>query len=53
MPYRAPAADHEFLLRHIVGYDRLARTDSFAEADADTAAAILGEAGKLGLLRQV
>ncbi|MGR3804348.1 acyl-CoA dehydrogenase [Marinibacterium profundimaris] len=47
MPYRAPVADIQFLLTHVVGYDQVASTDRFAEADADVAAAILTEAAKL------
>ena len=47
MPYRAPVSDHDFLLRHIVGFDRLAETETYAEADTETATAILGEAGKM------
>jgi hypothetical protein len=47
MPYRAPVSDYEFLLRHVVGYDRVSGTERFAEADADVASAILTEAGKM------
>ncbi|MFC4671080.1 acyl-CoA dehydrogenase [Seohaeicola nanhaiensis] len=47
MPYRAPVSDFEFLLRHVVGFDRVAATERFAEASADTVSAILGEAGKM------
>ena len=47
MTYRAPVPDIKFLLDHVVGYDQVAATDRFAEADADVAAAILTEAGKL------
>ena len=47
MPYRAPVSDIQFLLDHVVGYDQVAATDRFAEADADVASAILTEAGKL------
>ncbi|WP_428926500.1 acyl-CoA dehydrogenase [Marinibacterium sp. SX1] len=47
MTYRAPVSDIRFLLDHVVGYDQVAATERFAEADADVAAAILTEAGKL------
>ena len=47
MTYRAPVSDFQFLLDQVVGYDQVAGTDRFAEADADVAAAILTEAGKL------
>ncbi|MDK3017235.1 acyl-CoA dehydrogenase [Pseudodonghicola flavimaris] len=47
MPYRAPVSEYEFLLRHVVGYDQIAATERFAEADFDVATAILTEAGKL------
>lgn len=47
MTYRAPVSDFQFLLDHVVGYQRVAATDRFAEADADVATAILTEAGKL------
>ncbi|WP_138467453.1 acyl-CoA dehydrogenase [Poseidonocella sp. HB161398] len=47
MPYRAPVSEHLFLLEHVLGYDRVAATERFAEAGAATAAAILEEAGKL------
>ncbi|WP_158969073.1 acyl-CoA dehydrogenase [Chachezhania sediminis] len=47
MPYRAPVSEHEFLLREVVGFDRVAATDLFAEASPETVSAILAEAGKL------
>jgi len=47
MPYRAPVSEYEFLFRHVVGYDQIAATERFSEADADTASAILTEAGKM------
>ncbi|QEW18756.1 Acyl-CoA dehydrogenase [Marinibacterium anthonyi] len=47
MTYRAPISDIRFLLDNVVGYDQVAATDKFAEADADVAAAILTEAGKI------
>jgi len=47
MPYAAPLADYTFLLNHVLGYARLSATQMFAEADADMAQAILGEAGRM------
>ncbi len=47
MTYRAPLAEMEFCASRIVGQDALAGTTRFAEATADTRAAILGEAAKL------
>ena len=35
MTYRAPVSDFQFLLDQVVGYDQVAGTDRFAEADAD------------------
>ena len=47
MTYRAPLAEMEFCASRIVGQDALSGTTRFAEATADTRAAILGEAAKL------
>ncbi len=47
MPYRAPLSDYEFLFRHVVGFDRVAETERFAEASPDMVTAILTEAGKM------
>lgn len=47
MPYRAPVADYQFLFRHVVGFDQVAATERFAEADSDVVGAILTEAGKM------
>ena len=47
MTYRAPAADIEFTLAHVIGADRLAETERYAEATADLRSAILTEAGKM------
>jgi 3-(methylsulfanyl)propanoyl-CoA dehydrogenase len=47
MTYRAPVSEYEFLFRHVVGFARVAATDKFGEADADTVSAILNEAAKL------
>ncbi|MEX0318920.1 MAG: acyl-CoA dehydrogenase [Ruegeria sp.] len=47
MPYRAPVSDYEFLFRHVVGFDQVAASERFADADADVVSAILTEAGKM------
>jgi alkylation response protein AidB-like acyl-CoA dehydrogenase len=47
MTYRAPLAEMEFCAAHIIGQDRLAETDLFAEAAPETRSAILDEAAKL------
>ncbi len=47
MPYRAPVAELRFVLDHVVGFDRVAGTDRFADATPDTVEAILTEAGKM------
>ncbi|MGO4907456.1 acyl-CoA dehydrogenase [Pseudorhodobacter sp. W20_MBD10_FR17] len=47
MPYRAPLADFQFLFDHVVGFDQVAATETFADASPDTVDAILSEAGKL------
>ena len=47
MPFRAPAAEYEFMLRHIVDYDKVAATTKFQDAGLDVVDAILNEAGKM------
>ena len=47
MPYAAPLAEYRFLLDHVLGFARVAATPRFAEATADTVAAVLAEAAKL------
>ncbi|MEZ5798086.1 MAG: acyl-CoA dehydrogenase [Paracoccaceae bacterium] len=47
MTYRAPSADHEFILRHVVNVAQVAATDRYAEATPETVAAILTEAARL------
>ncbi|TJZ86560.1 acyl-CoA dehydrogenase [Paracoccus hibiscisoli] len=47
MSYKAPTAQIDFILSHVVPFGELARTDRFAEATPETATAILSEAGKL------
>jgi alkylation response protein AidB-like acyl-CoA dehydrogenase len=47
MTYRAPVSEYRFLLHDVLGYDRVAATDRFADATDDLVAAILTEAGKL------
>ncbi|MDG1368749.1 MAG: acyl-CoA dehydrogenase family protein [Paracoccaceae bacterium] len=47
MTYRAPAANIEFTLSHVIGADRLTETGKYGEATADLRMAILTEAGKM------
>ncbi|MHA1529251.1 MAG: acyl-CoA dehydrogenase [Alphaproteobacteria bacterium] len=47
MSYRAPLAEMEFCAAQIIGQNRLAETDLFADATPETRSAILGEAAKL------
>ena len=47
MSYKAPVSDFRFLFDHVVGYDRLAETETFADASADVTEAILTEVGRL------
>ena len=47
MPYRAPAADYQFLFDHVVNLADVVGTEKFAEATSDVTAAILEEAAKL------
>jgi acyl-CoA dehydrogenase len=47
MPYRAPVAEFTFLLRHVVGFDRVSAQPAYAEATQDTVAALLSEAGRI------
>lgn len=47
MTYRAPVAEFDFLLNHVVGFGQVSATDRFCEAGPDIVGAILSEAGKL------
>ncbi|MCX7300799.1 MAG: acyl-CoA dehydrogenase [Rhodobacterales bacterium] len=47
MPYRSPVSEFQFLLDHVTGYAAVTATARFAEAGAETATAILTEAGRL------
>lgn len=47
MPYRAPVDEMRFLLDRVLGFDRVAATDRFAEATPETVDAILTEAARL------
>ncbi|MEM7721835.1 MAG: acyl-CoA dehydrogenase [Pseudomonadota bacterium] len=47
MPYKAPVSDLDFILKNVVGFDRVTSTDRFAEATPDVVEAMLTEAGKL------
>ena len=44
MSYQAPIRDLAFCLEHIIGANRLAETELFADATEETRAAILDEA---------
>ncbi len=47
MSFAAPVADIRFLLDRVLGYARLAATETFAEAGPETTEAILTELGRL------
>ncbi len=47
MTYRAPVREYQFLLDSVVGFDRVAASERFAEADGDLTGAILNEAGRM------
>ena len=47
MPYRAPLSDFRFLLDNVVGFNAVAATALFAEAQPDTVEAILTEAARM------
>jgi alkylation response protein AidB-like acyl-CoA dehydrogenase len=47
MPYTAPLAEFDAVMTHMVGADRLAGTERFAEATPETIRAVLSEAAKL------
>ncbi len=47
MTYRAPVREYQFLLDSVVGFDRVAASERFAEADGDLTGAILKEAGRM------
>nr|WP_111297641.1 acyl-CoA dehydrogenase family protein [Paracoccus saliphilus] len=47
MSYKAPVEQIDFILTHVVPFGDLSRTERFAEATAETATAILSEAGKM------
>ncbi|MBP0483742.1 acyl-CoA dehydrogenase [Sagittula salina] len=47
MTYRAPLSDFSRILKHVVGYDRVAETALFEEASPETVEAVLGEAAKM------
>ncbi|MEZ5725214.1 MAG: acyl-CoA dehydrogenase [Paracoccaceae bacterium] len=47
MPYRAPVDQIRFILNHVVPFDKVAATETFAEASGDMVDAILAEAGRM------
>ena len=47
MPFRAPVPEFQFMLDHVVDFAQVAKTERFAEAEADVVDAILSEAGRM------
>jgi len=47
MPYRAPTAEHLFLLNNVLDYARVSSTEKFEEANGEMVEAILTEAAKM------
>ena len=47
MPYASPINDMRFMLDQVLGFDKVAETDTFAEATPETVDAILTEVGRL------
>ena len=47
MPFRAPVSEYEFMLRHVIDYDKVAATTKFQDSGLDVVDAILNEAGKM------
>lgn len=47
MPYRSPVSEFRFILDHVTGYGRVAATDRFTDAGAETVEAILTGAARL------
>ncbi len=47
MPYKAPVSELDFILTHVVGFDRVTATDKFRDATPDVVTAMLREAGKI------
>ena len=47
MSFRAPVQDYDYIMRHIVGYDKVSATARFEEAGEALTSAILTEAGRL------
>ena len=47
MTYRAPVGEMRFLLDRVLGFERVAATERFAEATPETVEAILTEAARL------
>ena len=46
MPYRSPVADILFSLKHVAGLDDAIASGLFGDLDAETAAAVISEAGR-------
>ena len=47
MSYRAPVDEFQFILDHVVEFERVLELSCYEDVDADVAAAILEEAGKI------
>lgn len=47
MPYRAPIAEFDFVLRHVVEFARVSAQPAYREATSETVEALLSEAGRL------
>ena len=47
MVYRACTEDYEYILKHVVNYDLVSKTDKFSEASHETVSAVLVEAGRM------
>ncbi|MCV2892924.1 acyl-CoA dehydrogenase [Lentibacter sp. XHP0401] len=47
MSFRAPVNDYQYIMHHVVGFDKVSGTERFAEASDDVTAAVLTEAGRM------
>ena len=47
MPFRAPVPEFQFMLDHVVDFQKVTGTERFAEAEKDMVDAILTEAGRM------
>ena len=51
MPYRSPVEEFKFIFENVVGYDRLAETELFRDADPETSGENTGSCGQVGRQR--